>query len=500
MIGDASLLQERPDPSLKAVQTLTKTLSSRPQLESSNSSHELLPGTVLENRYRIVRQLGKGGMGAVYEAVDERLGISVALKETLSAEAGGRRQFEQEARLLAGLQHPALPRVTDHFAEGSRAFLVMQFIAGVDLAKIIYQQPGPFPRDQVVKWADQLLDALVYLHSQDRQVIHRDIKPHNLKLTASGQIALLDFGLAKAQQSEGSTTSSAAFYGYTRQYSPLEQIQDLSTGPQSDIYALGATLYHLLTGVKPADALTRAASLAHSEPDPLKPANTIHAAVGKELAGILSKAMAQKAAYRYRDAAEFREALRLLGRRQTSQPMLREPQSVNGTVFLKSLDESTLFQTLPASGLQRRGPNLITCVVLIFLTATIGVVYGYQHWNDWSASLSEKPAPAVGASQGSGLSRKSERTPLANTNGIAPSDEKRPDTTVDIGRSQKSAAVGEPGNKDKVKVEVPGKGQHASPSHPARVRSLEIKIPNIRLPEAAIPNRNAPAPQSGLPW
>ncbi|MEP6636881.1 MAG: serine/threonine-protein kinase [Acidobacteriota bacterium] len=473
-------------------------MSSRPQLESSNGSHELLPGTLLENRYRIVRQLGKGGMGAVYEAVDERLGISVALKETLSAEAGGRRQFEQEARLLAGLQHPALPRVTDHFAEGSRAFLVMQFIAGVDLAKIIYQQPGPLPRDQVVKWADQLLDALVYLHSQDRQVIHRDIKPHNLKLTASGQIALLDFGLAKAQHSEGSTTSSAAFYGYTRQYSPLEQIQDLSTGPQSDIYALGATLYHLLTGVKPADALTRAASLANSEPDPLEPANAIHAAVGEELAGILSKAMAQKAADRYRDAAEFREALRLLGRR-TSQPILREPQSVNGTVLLKSFDETTLFQSLPASGLQRRGPSLITCVMLICLTATMGVAYAYQHWNDWSASLSEKPKRTEGASQDSGLSIRLERAPVTN-NGIAPNDEKRSDTTVGNGRSQKNAAVAEAGHKNKVKLEVPSKVTHSSPSHPARVPGREIKIPNIRLPEAEIPSHNAPPRHSDLPW
>ena len=132
----------------------------------------LNPDTVLQNRYRIVRKLAKGGMGSVYEAFDQRLGITIALKETLSAEPSALERFAQEARLLARLQHPALPRVTDHFSEGNRAFLVMQFIAGVDLAKIIAQQPGPFPRDQVVAWADQLLDALIYLHSQKRQVIH----------------------------------------------------------------------------------------------------------------------------------------------------------------------------------------------------------------------------------------------------------------------------------------------------------------------------------------
>ncbi|HLN98189.1 MAG TPA: serine/threonine-protein kinase, partial [Pyrinomonadaceae bacterium] len=274
----------------------------------------LTPDTILQGRYRIVRQLGRGGMGAVYEAVDQRLGITVALKETLSSEESLRKQFEREARLLAGMQHPALPRVSDHFVEGSRAFLVMQFIAGVDLAKIIAQQPGPFPRDQVIAWADQLLDALIYLHSRDRQVIHRDIKPHNLKLTANGQIALLDFGLAKAQPSDSSVTASQAFFGYTRHYAPLEQIQDQRTDPRSDIYALGATLYHLLTGTKPPDAMVRAAAVVSGGSDPLRPADQIHEAVGTQITAILNKAMAQKPEERYASANEFREALRRIGR------------------------------------------------------------------------------------------------------------------------------------------------------------------------------------------
>ena len=118
-------------------------LTASHEFGSDAANSTLAPDVVLQNRYRIVRQLGRGGMGAVYEAVDERLGISVALKETLSSEASMRKQFEHEARLLAGMQHPALPRVSDHFVEGNRAFLVMQFIGGVDLARIIAQQPGP---------------------------------------------------------------------------------------------------------------------------------------------------------------------------------------------------------------------------------------------------------------------------------------------------------------------------------------------------------------------
>src|SRR5712672_2018822 len=189
----------------------------------------LAPNAILQDRYRIVRQLGAGGMGAVYEAVDDRLQATVAIKETFSVDDRLRRQFEQEARLLAQRHHPALPRVSDYFTENGRAFLVMQFIAGDDLAQIISQQPGPFPRAQVIAWADQLLDALIYLHTQDRQIIHRDIKPHNLKVTASGQIALLDFGLAKTQTTDLSGNSSSSIFGYTRRYSPLEQIQDQGT-------------------------------------------------------------------------------------------------------------------------------------------------------------------------------------------------------------------------------------------------------------------------------
>ena len=119
-------------------------------------------------------------MGAVYEAVDQRLEATVALKETLSTDDRLRRQFEQEARLLAQLHHPCLPRVSDYFSESGRAFLVMQFISGPDLAQILAQQPAAFPRNEVIAWADQLLDALIYLHERDRQIIHRDIKPHNL--------------------------------------------------------------------------------------------------------------------------------------------------------------------------------------------------------------------------------------------------------------------------------------------------------------------------------
>lgn len=272
-------------------------------------------GAILQGRYHIIRELGSGGMGAVYEAVDERLGATVAIKETFSIDERLRRHFEQEARLLARLHHGALPRVSDYFTEDGRAFLVMQFISGADLAQVIAERHEAFPPQQVIAWADQLLDALIYLHTRDRQIVHRDIKPHNLKVTESGQIALLDFGLAKTHAGDHSTTqSSHSLFGYTRKYSPLEQMQDQGTSPQSDIYALGATLYHLLTGEKPVDALVRAAALANGKDDLLEPADKLNPAVGAELGEILTRAMALNAVDRFADAVEFREALRLLGR------------------------------------------------------------------------------------------------------------------------------------------------------------------------------------------
>ncbi len=369
----------------------------------------LATDTVLQGRYRIVRQLGRGGMGAVYEALDQRLGITVALKETLSAAEPMRRQFEREARLLAGMQHSALPRVTDHFVEGNRAFLVMEFIGGVDLAKIIAQQPGPFPRDQVIAWADQLLDALIYLHSRDRQVIHRDIKPHNLKLTATGQVALLDFGLAKAQSLDQSSTASQSFYGYTRHYAPLEQIQDQRTDPRSDIYALGATLYHLLTGIKPPDAMVRATAVLNGEPDPLRPANQIHEAVGPQIAAILSKAMAQKPDERYANAGAFRDALRRMGRTRTEEAKRqrvalgkaelsrdRDRIHISEITSVRTPASSTLSMALVGSA-KRFGPAGATAVLALIVILAAGLIYGSQRWFPSPTELAVTPANGTSA-------------------------------------------------------------------------------------------------------
>src|SRR5258708_7351040 len=238
------------------------------------------PNTILRERYRIIHQLGHGGMGAVYQAMDENLSCVVAVKETFAVTDEQRRAFRREAELLANLSHPTLPRVMDHFTHGDGQFLVMQFVPGHDLAELLELREQPFAVAKVLDWADQLLDALEELHSCDPPIIHRDIKPANLKVTPKGKILLLDFGLAKGVAGQMSTADvdsrGKSVHGYTLNYAPLEQIRGRGTDARSDLYSLAATLWTLLTGQIPPDALSRVAEKEEGNPDPLTPAQELN--------------------------------------------------------------------------------------------------------------------------------------------------------------------------------------------------------------------------------
>ncbi|MGH9841731.1 MAG: protein kinase domain-containing protein [Blastocatellia bacterium] len=273
----------------------------------------LAPNTLLQDRYLVMRLLGQGGMGAVYQATDQKFGNAVALKETFYSDANLRKAFSHEARLLNRLRHAALPVVTDYFAISDKQFLVMQYIPGKDLEQLLHERKssgqGLFLTSQVTKWADQLLDALEYLHSQKPAIIHRDIKPQNLKLTPRGEVILLDFGLAKGIVTHQSHESQS-IRGYTPNYAPLEQIRGTGTDARSDIYSMGATLYHLLTGEMPPDALTRIASILMGQPDPLKQIGKVNPEAPPMVAAVIDKAMAPHPDQRYESAAMMRHALR----------------------------------------------------------------------------------------------------------------------------------------------------------------------------------------------
>jgi serine/threonine protein kinase len=262
-------------------------------------------GTLLQDRYLIEKKIGAGGMGAVYLAVDNRFDNYVAIKETFYNDEEFGEAFEREARLLNSLHHPGLPHVSDYFTENNVYFLVMQYIEGEDLSDILKRE-NSFPVETVMGWTKNLLDALGYLHSQTPPIIHRDIKPHNLKLTPRGDIMLLDFGLAKANS--GETTAALSVFGYSRTYSPLEQIQGTGTDERSDIFALSATIFHLLTGKPPVDALTRAAAIVNGKPDPVLLASDLKPDIPIAFASIINSGLALNPENRFISVDAMRQA------------------------------------------------------------------------------------------------------------------------------------------------------------------------------------------------
>jgi len=282
------------------------------KMEPRNKSDMIDPGTLLQNRYRVVQQVGKGGMGEVYLAMDERFQSRVAIKRAFFDDSEMCKAFRREAKLLNHLRHSALPKVSDHFSEGDEQYLVMEFIEGFDFAELLTRRKVPFPLSDVLRWADELLDALDYLHTQEPPVIHRDIKPPNIKLTPRGKVMLLDFGLAKGTPTPDKTASGTAksVFGFSLNFAPLEQMQGSGTDPRSDIYSLAATLYSLLTGVRPPDALARASATIRHQPDPLRPAHLVQPQVPKSISQILQRAMSQNSVMRQASAAELRAELR----------------------------------------------------------------------------------------------------------------------------------------------------------------------------------------------
>jgi len=269
---------------------------------------------MIQDRYLVVHLIGKGGMGEVYLAVDQRLGSAVALKRTSYASdpalAGA---FEREARILARLRHPVLPKVSDHFVDGGNQYLVMEHIAGDDLSTRLEATNKPFPVSWVMFWADQLLDALTYLHSHQPPIIHRDIKPQNLKLTDENHIILLDFGLSKDSPNPtrgNSGQSSGSVFGYTPHFAPMEQIRGTGTDARSDIYSLAATLYQLLTGIKPADSLSRADAVLNGNVDPVVSLNEANPEIATTVSDVLMRALEITQDRRYKSAGDMQRALR----------------------------------------------------------------------------------------------------------------------------------------------------------------------------------------------
>jgi Tol biopolymer transport system component/serine/threonine protein kinase len=259
-------------------------------------------GTLLHKRYRVVEILGQGGMGSVYRAVDENLGVDIALKENLFTTDEYARQFRLEAVILANLRHPNLPRVSDHFVVGDQGqYLVMDFIDGEDLRQRM-ERVGSISEEDAIMIGAAMCDALAYLHTRKPPILHRDIKPGNVKITPDGHIFLVDFGLAKVVQGTQATTTGAR--AMTPGYSPPEQYGTARTDPRTDVYSLGSTLYAALTGIIPEDGLARA--MDNAQLTPLRKRNN---KVSRRLAAAIEQSMAIDPADRFQTAEEFKKAL-----------------------------------------------------------------------------------------------------------------------------------------------------------------------------------------------
>ena len=246
-------------------------------------------GEVLRERYTILEKIGQGGTGNIYLADDIRLqGRNCAIKEvehnqTLPSNIfeQAREQFFREASVLARLDHPNLPKVSDYFSEGARDYLVMDYVPGKDLRELMQEARRNkkfLSENEVLRWAVQIADALNYLHHQDPPIIHRDIKPSNIKIMPSGLVKLVDFGLVKIMAPDEVTITVIQGQG-TALYTPLEQYggDDTHTDPRADIFAFGATLYHLLTNEPPAEVRKRfLTSRSLIPPREINPSLSIH--------------------------------------------------------------------------------------------------------------------------------------------------------------------------------------------------------------------------------
>jgi len=354
--------------------------------------------TLLNNRYRIVSILGQGGMGAVYCARDEHLDILVAVKENLFLSDEYARQFQHEANILASLRHPYLPRVGDYFsAEGEGQYLIMDYVEGEDLRERI-ERVGTLTEREALLIGISVCDALAYMHKCKPPVIHRDIKPGNIKITPSGEAVLVDFGLAKVMRGSQHTTTGAR--AMTPGYSPPEQYGTARTDARSDIYSLGATLYAALTGVIPEDSLSRATGKAVlTNPRKLKDS------VSRATEEVLSHALEIEPDDRFQTAEEFSNALLAAGDlKEYTRPRLaitpppksgdrptnrNEEENEENEVVRKAKPHSGKKLFPKSSSRKKRGWKIRPATILPMVLVALFTVYTYftPAMTDWISDI-----------------------------------------------------------------------------------------------------------------
>ncbi|HKV85389.1 MAG TPA: protein kinase [Ktedonobacterales bacterium] len=275
----------------------------------AGGTNEPLPiGTVVRERYLIENTVGRGGLGTVYQVRDEVYGKGnvFALKELIDQSSGARKQFELESQWLQSLDHNSIPKVREHFGWHDRLYLVMDFVDGDNLEQKLSRLGGrPMAEQQVIAWILPICGALQYLHTRIPPILHRDVKPANIIVTPTGHPVLVDLGIAKEHLPGAGRTATFVRKAGTEGYAPPEQYTAAGqTGPWSDVYGLGATLYQLLTGGIPPTAVERVA-LDHKLLSP----RAINPNISAQTDGVIRKALEIRPADRFQSVAEFARAL-----------------------------------------------------------------------------------------------------------------------------------------------------------------------------------------------
>jgi serine/threonine-protein kinase len=273
-----------------------------------NTLNPLPLGAVVHERYRVNSIVGRGGLGTVYSVLDILFGKQniYALKEMADQSRSARRQFEHEAQWLQALDHNHIPKVREYFEWRSRLYLVMDFVDGENLEQKLYNQGGrPLSEEQVIAWILPICDALQYLHTRKPSILHRDVKPANIIVTPAGHPVLVDLGIAKEHLPGANRTATFVRKAGTEGYAPPEQYTVAGkSGPWSDVYALGATLYHLLTTQVPVSAIDRVTQ----DPDLIHPA-FYNRGISQQTDAAICRAMAMRPVERFQSIAEFAAAL-----------------------------------------------------------------------------------------------------------------------------------------------------------------------------------------------
>ncbi len=260
-------------------------------------------GSVVRNRYRILAVVGRGGLGVVYRVADILFNSHnvYALKELSDPSPGARKQFALESRWLQELDHNNIPKVRDSFEWDERVYLVMDYVDGENLEQYLRRHGRPLAEEQALRWMLPICDALQYLHTRTPPLLHRDVKPANIIVTPDGHPVLVDFGIAKAHMPGMNQTVTFVRKAGTEGYAPPEQYAATGlTGPWSDVYGLGATLYQLLTGQVPMTAVERITGVV-----PMPRPRDLNPAITPLTDAAIMRALDLKPANRYQSVTEF---------------------------------------------------------------------------------------------------------------------------------------------------------------------------------------------------